>query len=276
MSMEDLQYQIRGGNQIILSDELVREIEDRYQRSREDRFQLYLLSSALRNKYLNKKTNTYEEEFQTWYTSNGLTKIFGQLPNFTKYCGGGDVINWVGTKTSDPQKYLAQLPLSVGALYELSIILKSDEDLFPLLLQFTPSRKSLDEPKYDWGTKKPPLISNDATEQKLRNWRRKWDSPPPPKVKRSDKRTLKFVEITCNGELLDFHRKTGEKIGVLDLDDVDQFLVKLRALFDEHTNIKFKLTDHMDYLTNAYFKRKDSFDVTKNIGKKKSSNKKYV
>lgn len=275
--MTDLQYQIRGGNQITLSDDLEREIKDRYQRSREDRFQLHLLSSALRNKYLNRKTNSYSEEFQKWYSDRGMTKIFGSLSNFTKHCGGGDVINWVGTKTNDPQKYLNQLPMSVGALYEMSIILKSDEDLFKLILQFTPNRKSIDEPKYDWVTKKPPLISNDVTEEKLRNWRRKWENPPPPKQKRTDKRTLKFVEITCNGELFDFDRKTGEKIGCLDLDEVEEFLIKLRALFDEHTDLQFKLTDHMEYLTNGYFKRKESYDVTRNIKSKKSSNKdRYV
>lgn len=275
--MSDLQYQIRGGNQITLSDELEREIKDRYQRSREDRFQLHLLSSALRNKYLNRKTNSYSEEFQKWYSDRGMSKIFGSLSNFTKHCGGGDVINWVGTKTSDPQKYLNQLPMSVGALYELSIILKSDEDLFKLILQFTPSRKSKDDPKYDWVTKKPPLISNDVTEEKLRNWRRKWENPPPVKQKRTDKRTLKFVEITCNGELFDFDRKTGEKIGCLDLDEVEEFLIKLRALFDQHTDLQFKLTDHMEYLTNGYFKRKESYDVTRNIKSKKSSNKdRYV
>lgn len=275
--MSDLQYQIRGGNQITLSDELEREIKDRYQRSREDRFQLHLLSSALRNKYLNRKTNSYSEEFQKWYSDRGMNKIFGSLSNFTKHCGGGDVINWVGMKTSDPQKYLNQLPMSVGALYELSIILKSDEDLFKLILQFTPSRKSIDEPKYDWVTKKPPLVSNDVTEEKLRNWRRKWENPPPPKTKRTDKRTLKFVEITCNGELFDFDRKTGDKIGCLDLDEVEEFLIKLRSLFDEQTNLQFKLTDHMEYLTNGYFKRKESYDVTRNIKSKKSSNKdRYV
>lgn len=275
--MSDLQYQIRGGNQITLSDELEREIKERYQRSREDRFQLHLLSSALRNKYLNRKTNSYSEEFQKWYSDRGMTKIFGSLSNFTKHCGGGDVINWVGTKTSNPEKYLDQLPVSVGALYELSIILKLDEDLFKLILQFTPSRKTTDEPKYDWVTKKPPLISKDVTEEKLRNWRRKWENPPPPKQKRNDKRTLKFVEITCNGELFDFDRKTGEKTGCLDLDEVDAFLTKLRSLFDEHTNLQFKLTDHMDYLTKGYFKRKESYDVTRNIKSKKSSKKnRYV
>lgn len=275
--MTDLQYEIRGGNQITLSEELEREIKDRYQRSREDRFQLHLLSSALRNKYLNKKTNSYSEEFQQWYSDRGMTKIFGSLSNFTKHCGGGEVINWVGTKTSDPRKYLDQLPTSVGALYELSIILKLDEDLFKLILQFTPSRKSVDEPKYDWVTKKPPLISKEVTEEKLRNWRRKWENPPPPKQKRSDKRTLKFVEITCNGELFDFDRKTGEKVGCVDLDDVEEFLKKLRSLFDEHKNLQFKLTDHMDYLTSGYFKRKESYDVTRNIKSKKSSNKeRYV
>ena len=252
-----------------------KEIKDRFQLDRENRFQLFLLSSGLRNKYLDKKTKNYSKEFQKWYEEKGMKDLYGSLSNFTKYCSCGDVVSYVGTKTNDPQKYLNQLPLSVGSLYELSMILKEDKDLFKILLHFTPKRKSIDEPKYDWVTKRPPLINKNSTEQKIRSWRQNWNNPPPPKQKRTDKRTLKFVTITVNGELFDFDKTNGDKIGCVDLDEVENFLTKLRELIDETNDQKFKIVDEMEYLTDGYYKRKDQYDITKNIkiGKKDTTSK---
>jgi len=270
-----LDYRIWGSNRVSLSDQMEKEIKDRFQLDRENRFQLFLLSSGLRNKYLDKKTKNYSKEFQKWYEEKGMKDLYGSLSNFTKYCSCGDVVSYVGTKTNDPQKYLNQLPLSVGSLYELSMILKEDKDLFKILLHFTPKRKSIDEPKYDWVTKRPPLINKNSTEQKIRSWRQNWNNPPPPKQKRTDKRTLKFVTITVNGELFDFDKTNGDKIGCVDLDEVENFLTKLRELIDETNDQKFKIVDEMEYLTDGYYKRKDQYDITKNIkiGKKDTTSK---
>lgn len=271
-------YKIPTGDRVTISESLVNEIKTRFQQDRENRFQLFLLSSGIRNKYLNKKTRTYNPEFLEWYTENGMKDLFGSIPNFTKYSGCGDVVNYVGTKTSDPEKYLKKLPLSVGSLYEISQILK-DKELFNICLQFTPTRKSIDEPKWEWVTKKPSLINPNRTELEIRTWRRKWDNPPPPKLKRTDKRTLPFVTITCSGELFDFDKKTGDKLGVLDLDEVENFLEKLNKFFEkENTNqLQFRLDDNMDYLTEGYYKRKERTDPGRNIieGKTKKKKQKY-
>ena len=40
---------------------------------------------------------------------DNLNEYYGSLSNFTKYCGCGEVVNWVGTKSDEPQKYLKQL-----------------------------------------------------------------------------------------------------------------------------------------------------------------------
>ena len=202
---------------------------------------------------------------QSNYKKNKLDEYYGSLSNFTKYCGCGDVVNWIGTKSDDPQKFLQQLPLSVGSLYELSMILKKDKDLFELLLYYTPKRTSIDEPKVQWITKRPPLINKSSTEQKIRMWRQNFDNPPPPKQKRTDKRTLKFLTIEVNGELFDFDKKNGDKIGCVDLDEVEEFMSKVRSLINETNTMKFKVTDEMEYLTDGYYKRKDQYDVTKNI-----------
>lgn len=270
-----LDYKIWGSNRVSLSDEMEREIKDRFQKDRENRFQLFLLSSGLRNKYLDKKTNKYSDEFEKWFKSRGIENLYGSLSNFTKYCSCGDVVSYVGNKTNDPQKYLNQLPLSVGALYELSMVLKKDKDVFNILLHYTPKRKTVDEPKYQWITKRPSLIRPRVTEIEIRSWRQKWDNPPPPKQRRTDKRTLKFITITVNGELFDFDRRNGDKVGCVDLSDVEDFLTKIRSLINEDNQQKFKIVDEMDYLTEGYYRRKEQFDVTKNIklGKKDTSTK---
>ena len=145
------------------------------------------------------------------------------------------------------------------------MILKKDKDLFELLLYYTPKRTSIDEPKVQWITKRPPLINKSSTEQKIRMWRQNFDNPPPPKQKRTDKRTLKFLTIEVNGELFDFDKKNGDKIGCVDLDEVEEFMSKVRSLINETNTMKFKVTDEMEYLTDGYYKRKDQYDVTKNI-----------
>jgi hypothetical protein len=175
------------------------------------------------------------------------------------------------------QKDLAQLPTSVGALYEISQILKLGEDTMKVCLQFTASRKSTAELKHEWATKKPALIQPKVTELALRTWRRKWENPPPPKQKRTDKRTLPFITITCNGELFDFDRKTGDKVGCVDLVDVEEFLKEVEELArSKNRSIQFRIDNQMDYLTQGYFKRKESYDITRNLNGGKKAEEKYV
>jgi len=60
-------YGIPGSNRVTLGNELVQEIRQRFEDHRENRFQLYLLSSGIRRKYLDKKSGNYTDEFQSWY-----------------------------------------------------------------------------------------------------------------------------------------------------------------------------------------------------------------
>ena len=54
-------------------------------------------------------------------------------------------------------------------------------------------------------------------------------------------------------------------------------MVKVRNLINETNEKKFKIEDNMDYLSDGYFKRKDQYDITKNIRVGKSdTTKKYV
>lgn len=281
LKMQQLQnperYQVPGDNEVTLSKELEERLKAHFQSDRTNRFQLYVLSSGIRRKYLDPITQKYSSQFIKWYNATGMDKLFGSISNFTKYASAGDVIHFVATKTSNPEKYLNQLPVSVGALYEISMILKSSEDAFNVCLHYTASRKSVNEPKFEWKTKKPALIAPRVTEQKVRTWRQNWENPPPPKVKRTDKRVLPVVSIYCSGELLNFDRKTGEKFGCLDLDRVEELMQEISRLFGAENEAQFRLESHMDKLTSMYFKRKEYYDVTRNAKKgKKYKSSRYV
>jgi hypothetical protein len=255
-------HRIPGANRIALSSELAEEIKDRFDVVRENRFQLFLLAAGLRKQHLNKKTGEYAPEFQGWYEKHKMDAVFGQLPNFTKYASAGDVIDYVDRHTSNPEKYLKRLPVSPGALYEISQILtdKNGKDAFNVCLHFTAKRKSLDEPKSEWTTRYPALIRPNTTAPMVRNWRRQWNDPPPPRVKRTDKRTLPLATITVSGELFDFDRKTGDKLGCVDLPAVEKLLKELSKHFTDKNALQFRLADSMDYLTEGYFKRKEAAD----------------
>jgi len=265
--MDANDYRIPGGNRITFSNQLADEIKERFAADRGNRFQLFLLAAGLRKKYLNKTTKEYTKEFVGWMKAMQLDELFGSLSNFTKYAAAGDVVAYVATNTSNPEKYLKRLPLSVGTLYEISQILKdkNGKETFKVCLHFTAKRKSLSQPKHEWTTKTPALISPKTSEAVVRNWRRQWNDPPPTKQKRTDKRTLPLATISVSGELFDFDKKTGDKIGCVDLPDVEAFIKKLNKLFGEENAIQFKLEAHTDYLTDGYFKRKEASDPAAKI-----------
>ena len=261
-----------GHNTIPLDDALAQKIRERFDDIREHKFELYRIARTLRQEHLFQ--NKYDDGFKDWYQNQKMYELFGKLPNFTKYAAAGDVVLFV-ERHVESAKFLPQLPQSVGALYEASQILASSEEIFDLCLRYTVTRASIDQPRVHWKTKKPALLHPQATEAQVRLWRLRWENPPPPKQARTDKRTLKFITITCSGELFDFDRKTGDKTGCLDLPEVEDFLRQVQALFTKENEHKFKITDDMEYLTDGYTRWKDKNDPARKIIEKKPAKNKY-
>lgn len=257
-------HRIPGRSEVALTNELAKGIRDRFNKDRENRFQIYLIAAGLRKRYLNKRTKEYSDEFREWFDKH-LKKLFGSLPNFTKYASAGDVVAYVAANTSDPDKYLDQLPLSVGTLYEISQILTGNgEDIFKLCLQYTAKRKSKNSPKHEWTTKRPPLINAHQTESKVRIWRHLWDNPPE-KKKRTDKRTLLMGQLFVSGELFDFDKKTGDKKGCVDFPQVDDLYERIRSLLTEANDLQFKFEENYEYLSDGYEKRRNRYDPAARI-----------
>lgn len=272
MAKFNTDYVAAGANKTELTPELAEDIRQRFDADRENRFELYVLAAGIRKRYIDKRTKAYQPHFQAWYEKHKMAECFGSLANFTRYAAAGDVVIHTSQRTSNPEGYLRQLPVSVGALYECSQILntrKTGKDDFIRCLNMYPTRTSLEQSPDDWGNRAgKKVIHSKATEADIRNWRRKWENPPPPKQKRTDKRTLELATIYVSGELFDFDERKGsmgDKLGNVDMPDVEAFMKKLEALFADPSS-PFKLTDNLDYLTEGYTRRRDRADPANRIG----------
>jgi hypothetical protein len=81
---------------------------------------------------------------------------------------------------------------------------------------------------------------------------------------------LELGTIFVSGELFDFYERKssmGDKLGNVDMPDVEAFMKKLEALFTE-PNSPFRLADNMDYLTEGCTRRRDRADPANPISGK--------
>ena len=108
-----------GENVVALSPELANQIKRHFKKDRDNRFDLFLLSHVIREKYLDAETGEYTAEFKAFYEQHSLESVYGTLANFSKYASAGSVVEYVKRSTYNPKKYLNQLPVSQGALYEI-------------------------------------------------------------------------------------------------------------------------------------------------------------
>lgn len=278
--VETSDYRIPGSNAVTLSPALAKEIKERFARDRDNRFHIFLIAAGLRRTYLRTSEggkDAYAPEFRKWYSDNKLEKLFGQLDSsFVKYAASGTLIEFVAqgsyfdtanrpanVPAPDPKPFLEALPLSMNALYELSIIKGTvDTRTFRTLFKSKPSRQSVDQDLRDARTDdKRPLIHPHVTAAELLMWRKAWECPPEPKQKRTDKRTMMLAAITVSGELFDFD-KFGDHAGCVKLDEVYECLSRLHDLVSEldSEDRKFRVLSNRDYLEYGYKMREERSD----------------
>jgi hypothetical protein len=286
-------YLIPGDNAVALTDDLVETIKHHFDLDKDNRFKLFTLAAGIRKKYINKTNSAYLPEFESWYQKNEMDELFGSLANFTKYAAAGEVVAYTANGGASsghaqyarpPEEYLKELPVSLGALYEISGILgekfkktKDGKELFRQCFQHKMTRPYKDAEKHEIKFDKPSLIRRHVSADEIRNWKRSWFDPPERKQRRVDKRTLTLGTITVSGELFDFDTRkntAGEKIGCVDLDQVEEFLAKLKTLFTDENSLQFKLNYEdtgtppewgMNYLAEGYYKRQDRADPANRI-----------
>jgi len=277
-------YLIPGANEVVLDDALAKIIRQRFDMDRDNRFERYVLAAGIRNQHLDRKTNTYSAEFIDWYSKHKMEKLFGSRQNFSKYASAGDVINHTsnggagsGTEHArPPEEYLKQLPLGLGTLFEICQILTMEPDgkeMFRKCFHMKSKRVQIGESEYDIKSVSTALIRPNVTGDEVRNWRRDWENPPLKKPPRVDKRTMSLATIKVSGDLFEFDTKAntaGDKIGCLDLEEVETLLEKLKLFFSKEDPNQFLLSyeEEIKHLTTGYFQRKEQADPANRISGK--------
>jgi hypothetical protein len=252
-----------GDNAVTLSPELAKQIKRHFKKDRDNRFELCLLSHAVREKYLDKETDKYTEEFRDFYYKQDLKSVYGNLANFTKYASAGSAIEYVKSNTTDPDKYLAQLPVGINALYEISLIIKLDEAALKACWHFTPRRKSKAAKKHEWITSGTgPLIRPDVTFIELSAWRKRWEEPEREEAEQDKyQRNVKLLTLSVSRDIFKFDA-VGNKEGVVDLEEVVSLLEKVQALLNKGNEKQFRLDSQIEQIQKRYAAAKEKNDPT--------------
>ena len=262
-----------GDNMVVLSDGLVKQIKRHFKKDRENRFELFLLSHAIREKYLDQTTGDYSNEFKNFYKQHDLTGVYGSLANFSKYASAGSMIEYVKSNTSNPAKYLNQLPVGTNALYEISLIIKLDQEAFKACWHMTPRRTTKDAKKHEWissGTN--PLITPHVTVNELSSWRKQWEEPEQPKPDEDKyKRNVKLLTLSISEDIFKFDA-VGNKVGTVNFGEVMALLEQVQSLLNKDNEPKFRLDSQLAKIQERYSATKEKNDPNKVLsGKSKGS-----
>jgi hypothetical protein len=279
---DKITFKLPTKEEVALTDELVSVIQLHHRKSREHLFHLCMIAYGLRTHNLTKPKSgaggnaqgrVYKAAFKQWYEANSLDDVYGTLSNFTLYAMSGRLLEYVRWQIG--QKYIAQLPSSMTALYSLSQIVWSQGDTA------TPdSRKQFEtaliQPIKD-GTKHNAFIHPHVTRKEIDALRDKLSGKATPTIKserlaKDDTCTVVIATIKVHEDLFKFARVSGRKQVGPKLDDVKSLAQKLQKLIDEFNAGKprFALDSNLEEVSRAY-KDAESPDFGKKIPADKTS-----
>ena len=256
MIRRNYEYQIPDIKDLDLLEGLTARLKDLWGEARQNNYQIYLYAAGLRNRYLNKKTNRYSDDFQQWYEKQELTKLFGKLPSFTKYASAGNAVNYIGQQYKTG-KYIENLPLSRNALYELSLLI--DET----------TEAQLEKLFFTGGDDNEPLIHPSATAVDFSDYRQGITSKSAKQLKKARRTqfSIPLATIYVHRDLYKFHKISGDHVGLLDLTDTEKVLKRLKSRLDTKL---FDVQDNLENISSAYEKRKNKADPTRKLRAKKA------
>lgn len=259
-----------------LTPEIADALKAHFRSAKEHRAQICLIAHAIRDAHIHtpkdKTREVYSTAFDDWYNANKLDSVFGQKANFTKHAQVGErVFHFIANKLDAPAEkraeFLDRLPISISALYEISTLYNAHDiksgvkiaghrsgwDELRLALTGAPSRRDISDPIAKASSNSKPLIHPGVTAAEIIAWKTSWRFPPQKKT-RATKTTVPFLVVYVNGEVYDFDKKTGVKIGRVDLSDVEKKLQAIRAVFtdDELASQVFRIDDDLKWIIEGY------------------------
>ncbi len=282
--MANVIYKIPASSQFKkLTSEHAATLKEHFKKARDERAHICLIAESIRRAHLSQNggRDVYSAEFNTWYEKNKLDIVFGHKSNFTKYAQvGSRVYSFIANELAAPEakraEFLNNLPLSISALYEISTLTNSADikkksvelvghpsgwDELRIALTSSMTRKSVDEPIGASSSASRPLINPHVSAAQIISWKNKWRRPPQ-RVTRTTKTTVPLAVIYASGEIYDFDRKTGDKIGRLDLIDVQKKIQQLQKIFTqaELKNELFRIEDDLTWIEEGYSIRQWAVD----------------
>jgi hypothetical protein len=189
----------------------------------------------------------YDKDFEVWWKIQGMDRVFGSRTNWTKWHRAGEAIEKVRARY---EQNMDKLPVARDALYEIALL---QPDELRLCLENKYTRTSVTQPEPEWHRPKSPkpVINPGATVGSIRNWRKNWREPRPP---RTDKRTLPFITIHLHGSLYDFD-KSGHHSGLIAAGqavEINQKVIDLLKPLDAFVRVDSKL----EHLLEGYDRRR--------------------
>lgn len=231
MTKTNRRYQLPTSSDLALKGGLSAKLKELWSSAQENSFELFLYAAALRDRYLDKKTQEYSAEFKEWYTKQEIQHLFGKLPAFTKYAMAGNVVNFFANEFRDG-KYVNQLPLSRSALYEISLL---NDQL---------SAAELEKLLFTGGVDGEALICPSASASDISAYGyRLQNKGSKPQKSKSKKFNIPLATIYVSRDLYNFQKGTGDHVGAVDLEDAEKLLAAITAklnpdLFDVRDNLK--------------------------------------
>lgn len=259
MIRRNYEYQIPDIKDLELVEGLTARLKDLWGEARENSYQIYLYAAGLRNRYLDKKTNKYSDDFLQWYEAKELTKLFGKISSFTKYASAGDVVNYIGQQYKNG-KYIENIPLSRSSLYELSLLI--DET----------TETQLEKLFFAGGDDNEPLIHPSATTSDFSNYRQGVNFKSTKLTKaRKTKFSIPLATIYVSRDIYKFHKISGEHVGSVDLTDTEKLLKRMKSGLDTKL---FDVRDNLEKISTSYEKKQEKADPTRKLRVAKAKKKK--
>jgi hypothetical protein len=255
MTKSNRHYQMPTSSELALKGGLSARLKELWSNAQENSFELFLYAAALRERYLDKKTQEYSTEFKDWYKQQEVHLLFGKLPAFTKYAMAGNVVNFFANDFRDG-KYLNQLPLSRSALYEISLLKDeiSTGDLEKLL--FTGSADA------------EALICPSASAADISAYRyRLQNKGSKPQKSKSKKFIIPLATIYVSRDLYSFQKGTGEHVGAVNIQDAEKLLAAITAKLNPDM---FDVRDNLTKISTTYKKKEDAASPSAALRKPKA------
>ena len=254
--------------EVALSPSLVSVIRNHNAKTREHLFHLCMIAYGLRKHNLMKKKSgaggnasglVMKPQFWSWYKANDLFEIYGSESNFILYAMSGRLLSYVRWQIGEI--YVSHLPKSLTALHQCSRILWKNGDATD-----RPRRRlfldALKTPIRD-GSKHNALITPQVSRNEVKRW---IDAKTGVKRAFEINEATSTIDLNVNVDVLtirvhdDIYKfaKTGRKIGIVDLPDLEILLQQINDLIkkNDKSSSRFQVVSNLETIRKTYEEKK--------------------